>query len=182
MFSAPDWWYYVTVFGIGMGAVIEVHRNHIAYKQEKTTKQGMLDERFNMGVVLLDRENLAVRVGGINVLTDMAKLYPEHNHVRVMEIFVSFLSYPPVKQGGPYSGKIDVESADISAISRYVNGRGELLRNYEKEASFSLKNRFNNTDFEVRGGKLVPWTLKSMLGSLRPNVQAQPAVPRPPHG
>ena len=143
------------------------------------TKQGVLDDRFKMGVELLDRGNLAVRVGGVHVLVDMAKLYPEYNHVRVMEIFVSFLSYPPVKQGGDDEGKIDFESADIIAITKYVDSRDKRLLKIETKTSFSLEERLSNTRFPLRMGKLVPRELRRALeGSGRAVLRHHPRCQR----
>ena len=179
----PDWWLYTSISLAGAGVLVAFLRGFIARSQEKTTKQGVLDERFKMGVDLLDRGNMAVRVGGVHVLVDMAKLYPEYNHVRVMEIFVSFLSYPPVKQGGHDDGKVNFQSADIIAITKYVDGRDKRLLKIEREASFSLEERLSNSVLEIRNGKLVPRKLRTTLEALGPRgAQAPPAVPRPRHG
>ncbi len=159
MIEAPVWWFIVTIIVAALGVVVAVYRGLTEQKQQIAAKQGLLDERFKMAVELVRSENMAARVRGLYVLADMARLYPEYNHVRVMEIFIALLPRRLVPTERISSRMDDVlyesRGADVTAIKSYIESRGEVEREIERRARFSLKQRLNYTEYIMDGRNLI---------------------------
>ena len=135
-------------------------RIRIADKQANTAEKGLLNEQFKSGVELFTYHDsarpggsLVTRSAGVVILTDMAKLYPETLHVRVMELFVNFLHHNPSRFYGGTS-EIDVGSPDNRAIIDFINDRTEKQKCIEREQGFDLGNRLKNTSFHLIHGKI----------------------------
>ena len=154
MSSAPEWWFYLTSVVIVAGMIIAVIRTRIASSQEKTDRQRLSDEQFKMGVELLGKSQMAVRVGGVYVLEDLAKLEPELNHVRVMDVFASFLAYPPRYGSGPNEEKVDFDSADTVAIMKAIGRRTDEQKKEEEDSDYSLQRKLMPTAFQLVDGKV----------------------------
>lgn len=154
MSSAPEWWFYATFLAIVAGVSVAVIRTRIASNQEKIDKQRLANEQFQMGAGLLGHGQMAVRVGGVYVLADLARLEPRLNHVRVMDIFASFLSYPPRYSSGPDEGKIDFDSAETVAIMRAINRRTDEQKKEEEKSEYSLQRKLMPTAFQLVDGKV----------------------------
>lgn len=122
-----------------------------AQQQSKTAEKGLLNEQFKSGVELFtyhDKErpggSLVTRFAGVVILTEMAKLYPETLHMRVMELFVNFLHYNPSRYDDG-KGAIDVKSPDNRAIMDFIKDRTEKQKCIESEQGFDLEDRLKNT-------------------------------------
>ena len=98
----------VALFALG----IAVWRIRIADKQAGTASQSLSNERFMSAVELLGHRNMAIRLGGVAALAEMARSQPKAYHLRVMEIFAAFLAYPPRQRGSDNTEEIDFHSAD----------------------------------------------------------------------
>ena len=80
-----------------------------ARKQADTAQQSLLNERYQRGAEMLGSDVLAVRLGGIYSLENLAKEYPEQYHVPVMEQLCSFVLHPTEVEGQPTVGLREVE-------------------------------------------------------------------------
>lgn len=74
----------------------------IANRQAKTASQqaaaaeyGRRTDRFTTGVNMLANESLLVRIGGLNLLAQLARDDPERFGLAVCETIISFVQYPP---------------------------------------------------------------------------------------
>ena len=86
----------IALLGFGVsGFLMVIWRNLTADKQVMTSRQGLLNERFKLGVDLLSSKEMSSRVGGAYVLNRIAEEYPKEFHKEVMTIFLAFLSGPP---------------------------------------------------------------------------------------
>ena len=86
----------IALIGFGVsGVMMVVWRNLTADKQMMTSRQGLLNERFKLGVDLLSSREMSSRVGGAYVLNRIAEEYPDEFHKEVMTILLAFLSGPP---------------------------------------------------------------------------------------
>ena len=84
---------------------------------------------------MLGHESMTVRLGGITSLTEMALRNPEQYHVRVMMVFVAFLTYPPRHKGGIYRGEIDFDSNDTVEVLKAIRQRSPFQKIIEQRGS-----------------------------------------------
>lgn len=119
-----------------------------------TSKNALINSQFQTGVELLGSENAAIRLGGITVLTDMMQLYPREYHVRVMRVFVAFLTQPSVVPGTIPA--VDYSSPDIAEIIAIINETSEEERDLEKADHFDLAKSLRRTGFSLVNGIVVP--------------------------
>ena len=131
--------------------------------QSKTAEKNHLNEQFKSGVELFTRSegsaggNLVTRVGGAATLAEMARLYPHILHVRVMNLFATFLRYNPSRYGGgPDVGKIDFDSPDNREIVDAIDSRTKVQKMAEVEQDFDLEERLSDTAFPLVNGRIKP--------------------------
>ena len=132
--------------------------------QSETAEKNLLNEQFKSGVELFIRSegsvggSLVARLGGAATLAETARLYPEVQHVRVMELFAAFLRFNPSRygEGAPKQGEIDFDSPDNREIVKAINGRTEKQRLVEGEQGFDLKERLSGTAFPLIDGIIKP--------------------------
>ena len=130
--------------------------------QSETAEKNLLNEQFKSGVDLFTRSegslggSLVTRLGGAATLAEMARLYPDVLHVRVMELFAAFLRYNPSRygQGAPEEGRIDFDSPDNREIVNAIDGRTEGQKLVEREQGFDLKERLSGTEFPLIDGRI----------------------------
>ena len=174
----PDWWFFTSVGLAFAGIMLAIIRSVIAGRQERTTAQALEEERFKMAVDLLQSDSMAVRIGGVYALVDIAKRHPEKYHVRVMDIFCGFLAYPPVYTDGLKRGKVDLSSIDTLRIIDAIRSRSKKQKNVEKKAGFSLEKMLVQTHFEVKNDTII---VRRMPIPKMDESASSPA-PAPPRG
>ena len=132
-----------------------------AERASRTAEQNRLNEQFRSGVELFTHAagnsggSLVKRLGGASALAELAKLYPEEMHVRIMDLFVAFLRYnPSVYGGGPNKDEIDFGSPDNRAVVNAINARTEEQKAVEAAQEFDLEQRLRGTDFALENGKI----------------------------
>lgn len=165
----------VAVLALGVAA----WRSHIADKEAETASQSLSNERFKSGVELLAHKNMAVRLGGVAALGEMARLQPETYHLRVMEIFAAFLALPPRFQGGRNDGEIDFDSADTVKIVGSINDRTLEQKRIEERSNFNLGARLEDTNFPIVSGCIRPRREKPRA-PLTPRPYIEPTRPPSP--
>ena len=67
----------------------------IAQSQIEIAQHSMRNERFQKGAEMLGSETLAVRIGAVYALSQLASEHPEIYHLQVMKLFAAFVSHPP---------------------------------------------------------------------------------------
>ena len=70
-------------------------RSRVADCQAQTSHQALLNERYQKGAEMLGSPVLAVRLGGIYALQDLAEDHPEQYHNKVLELLCAFVRVPP---------------------------------------------------------------------------------------
>ena len=60
-----------------------------------TAQEGLLNERYQKGAEMLGSPVLAVRMGGIYALQQLAQDHPDTYHLQVMNLFCAFVRRPP---------------------------------------------------------------------------------------
>ena len=114
------------VIAAPVALILGVWRSIIAQKQADTAEKSLINEQFKSGVELLGHKSPTVRLGAISTLNEMAELYPETLYARVMNLFETFLTYPPrfgSDQGEHKKGAVDYGSRDTLEILRIIKAR-----------------------------------------------------------
>ena len=85
----------------GLALVFAVWRAIVAERQAKasqgqteTAQQGLLNERYQRGAEMLGSEVLAVRLGAIYALQQLAEEYAEQYQVQILRLFCAFVRDP----------------------------------------------------------------------------------------
>lgn len=129
-------------FGIWRG-VVAYRQAKASQDQAKTSRRGLLNERYQKGAEMLGSKVLSVRLGGIYALQRLAEDEPEQYHLQITHLFCTFVSHPTENEDymavsrsteqKPHRLREDVEAA-ISAIGT----RSEQDIELEKKGNFSL--------------------------------------------
>lgn len=118
---------FVGLLGLGIAvwrARIADQQAAAARSQSETAEKNLINERSKSGVELLGHNSIAVRLGAIYALIEMADLYPESVRPRVAKMFQAHLTYPPTfasSRGEHFKGKVDYESPDTVEIINLTN-------------------------------------------------------------
>ena len=91
-----------------------------ARRQAQTAERGLLNDRYQKAVEMLGSNVLAVRLGGIYTLQDLAEQYSNEYHVEVMKQLCSFIRHPTEVEG-----QLTVVSEDIDLGSAYKASNAE---------------------------------------------------------
>lgn len=83
----------VLVGGI-VALVFAIWRSIVAQEQLDVAQRGLLNDRYQKGAEMLGNSSLAVRLGGINTLLNLAKESPEQYHVQVMTLLCALVRHP----------------------------------------------------------------------------------------
>ena len=79
------------LIGGAIAIVLAAWRSKVAEGQADTAQQSLLNERYQKGAEMLGSEVLAVRLGGIYALQQLAAEEPLRYHVNVMRLFCAFV-------------------------------------------------------------------------------------------
>lgn len=74
--------------------IVALWRGLVAESHADTARQSLLDERHRQASQMLGSELLAVRLGGIDALRQLAKDHPEQFHVRILQQLCAFVRNP----------------------------------------------------------------------------------------
>ena len=99
-----------------------------ARRQAQTAERGLLNDRYQKAVEMLGSNVLAVRLGGIYTLQDLAEQYSEEYHVKVMKQLCSFVRHPTEVEGQPtvVSEEIDLGSAHQASNAQDFSAAGTM--------------------------------------------------------
>ena len=156
------------VFAVWRG-VLAQRQAETAQRQSETSRQGLLNERYQKGAEMLGNEVLSVRLGGIYALQQLAQDHPEQYHVQVMKSLCAFVRHPPVEVlttvenldgtgGNPHAGR---PRADVREAMRGIGARNEMLIGLERRAKYQLDlhgadlSRQSLTDLNLSGAGLT---------------------------
>ena len=124
-------------------SVVADHQAKASEDQVDTSRRSLLNERYQKAAEMLGSEVLAVRLGGIYALQDLAEDHPKQYHVRVMRQLCAFVRNP---------------TKDGDDKSRRTSARGEPnIKDYEvredvQEAMKAIGTR-SDADVELKRKK-----------------------------
>ena len=152
-------------FGIS-GFLMVIWRNSTADKQMATSRQGLLNDRFKLGVDLLSSKDISSRTGGVYVLNRIAEEYPDNFHKEVMTILLAFLGRPPQLDERPEVGPPDwVEQHGDEDIDLTLNLRSDVataLTVIGKRSAHRLQMDANRSDLLVERADLSSANLSNL--------------------
>ena len=156
-----------TVRNIGLlvGAIIAmvlaVWRSRVAGRQADTAERGLLNDRYQKGADMLGSGVLAVRVGGIYGLRNLAGEHPQQYHVEVMRLFCSFVRDLP---------SFMASREDAKAVMDAIGARRECHLRLERDSKYWLN--LSNTrlrDANLQGANLSSWDSRTVREGVWPN-------------
>jgi len=112
--------------------------------QVETARQGLLNERYQRGAEMLGSGVLAVRLGGIYALQQLASQHAETYHVQIMRLFCAFIRNPPkddlLDKGTYFEGEwhSPVVREDVQAAITAIGTRNVDHIRLETESGFVL--------------------------------------------
>ena len=134
-----------------------------AERQVGTAQEGLLNERYQKGAEMLGSPVLAVRMGGIYALQQLAQDHYAY-HIQIMDLFCAFARRPPHDpENVPGMPSASRPRQDVQAIMDAVAARSESRRALERESGFALDLRSSDlswvqmdSGFHVDGRVLSP--------------------------
>ena len=122
---------------IGAAVALEfaIWRTIVAQQQLDVAQRGLLNDRYQKGAEMLGNNALAVRLGGIYALRNLAKERPEQYHVQVMTLLCAFIRHPLGE------GNLST-SEDVSVAIGAIVSRSQTLIELEQKEGF-VPNLYN---------------------------------------
>ena len=119
------------------------HQAETARIQVETAQRSLLNERYQRAVELLGSSTLAVRIGGIDALSQLAKEYPAIYHIPVVRLLCAFARNPPPDPEAKavwYVGGVplSVMREDVQAVMDFIRERHEAAISIEHQRHVSL--------------------------------------------
>ena len=122
-----------------------------AQRQVDTAQQGLLNDRYQQSAEMLGSNVLAVRMGGIYALQQLAHDHAGLYHLQIMNLFCAFVRRPPpdpeVGLGVPNAPRL---RHDVQAIMDAIAARDKSRRALEQSAGFALDLR----DSDLSGAQM----------------------------
>ena len=144
-----------------VAVILTVWRIRVIEQQAETSRLGLLNERFQRGAEMLGSDVLAVRMGGIHALDDLARERPELYHLRVMLLLCAFVRHPtgyetnlgaqPMSEGATRWYKL---RPDVRAAIEAIAYRGEIGLLIEDESDLPKKRILDLEGSDLRGARL----------------------------
>ena len=143
-----------------------------AQQQVNTAQDGLLNERYQKGAEMLGSDVLAVRMGGIYALQQLAQDHPEAYHIQIMELFCAFARRPPNDpHNDPWMPNTPLVRLDVQAVMDAIAARSESRRAFEKEAGFTLDLRGSDLGWvQMDSGYHLDGRLLNPLASTAPGL------------
>ena len=111
--------------GLVIGAIVAlaltVRRITVADRQAETARQGLLYDRYQQGAEMLGSPLLAVRLGGIYALQQLAEEYPEQFLRQILRQYCAFVRNPFEADDGRPGGEDGTTRSDSGPPGEDVN-------------------------------------------------------------
>ena len=151
-----SWWYWeelrgdreslsTTVRNVGLviggveAILFAVWRSIVAEKQAKIAQHGLLNERYQKGAEMLGSGVLSVRLGGLEVLGDLAREYPKDYHTKAMSLICAFVRNPVREAGDGETNPISGSTReDIQDAMTTIHARTAAQIEKEKQEDYIL--------------------------------------------
>ena len=120
------------LIGAAVALVFAIWRTIVAQQQLDVAQRSLLNDRYQKGAEMLGNNALAVRLGGIYALRNLAEERPEQYHVQVMTLLCAFIRHP-LELDDQLHG---IPSEDILAAIGAIRSRNQTLIELEKKEGF----------------------------------------------
>ena len=157
----PSWASPLVIVGLLHAAIIAVAAavaGGIAIWRLRVADKALRFERYHQAAGFLGNKGsgLVARFFGATALWDIAKDQPKEFHVRVMQVYASYLAYPARYQGGELDGKHDPTSPETEMIVELINtDKSAAQRAVEQEENYKL-NLYKHSPYTTdENGKVV---------------------------
>ena len=141
-----------------IGLPLTIWRSRVAERQVEAAQQSLLNERYQKGAEMLGNQVLAVRLGGIYTLRNLAEEHPLQYHIQIMRLFCAFVRHPTkeneladktnenlnqteIKANESQENEKDKPTEvrpDVQAIMEAIGDRDGTIITLEKKNSFRL--------------------------------------------
>ena len=145
-----------------VAVVLTVWRIRVSEQQAETSRLGLLNERFQRAAEMLGSDVLAVRMGGIHALDDLARERPKLYHLRVMLLLCAFVRHPTGYETNPGAQPISTGATrwyklrpDVRAAIEAVAYRSEIGLLIEDESDLPKKRTLDLQGSDLRGASLA---------------------------
>ena len=124
-----------------------------AQQQVDSSRQSLLNERYQKGAEMLGSEVLSVRLGGIYALGRLALEHPEQYHIPIVLLFCAFVRQPPEPKEDRHSYHDNSDSMtshienilkrtpvgeDVTTIIKWIGARKNSQRSIEWQGGVVL--------------------------------------------
>ena len=125
---------------LGIGGPLAVA---IAWRRSNVSQRTLLNERYQKGAEMLGNDVMAVRLGGIYALGELARERPKSYHVQVLKLFCAYARAPtPVSGTGAddptKDGLMRLARQDIQDLMDWIGKRGRNQRQLESAGILNL--------------------------------------------
>ena len=131
---------------------LAVMRIRVAYRQVEAIEMGHSHDRFQKGAEMLGGELLAVRLGGIYVLKQLAR----HNPIPFLSLVVSqycaFVRHPPEAKDGTTKADLHIRAGASRGLREDVQAIMEAMKGFEHVVGRDLQSLLSGSD--LRGAEL----------------------------
>ena len=117
------------VIGAALALWLTIRRIKVADRQAETAKQGLLYDRYQKGAEMLGSAVLAVRLGGIYALMQLATEHPAAFLPQIVGLYCAFVRHPPESEESEAAGGKRVSEAgsrtsreDVRAVMNAIGG------------------------------------------------------------
>lgn len=120
--------------------------------------QSLLHERYRRAAEMLgNRRVQAVRIGGVDLLGQLAREEPKDFHVQVMRLFTSFVRHPVGDSGDQAPSSFARLRADVQAVLDVIGSRRKEQITHEVQEGFEV----NLTGANLQGADLYGANLEA---------------------
>ena len=127
-------------------AVVADKQASAAQRQADLDRESLLNESYQKGAEMLGSNVLAVRMGGIYALRQLAQDHAEIYHLQVMSLFCAFIRRPLIdpEAAAPAGDGRPVLRQDVQAVVDAIAARTSSRRTLERKAGYTLDLRGSN--------------------------------------
>ena len=129
-----------------IGLPLAIWRSKVAERQADTAQRGLLNERYQKGTEMLGSKILAVRLGGIYALGQLARVHPRDYHLQIMSLLCAFVHHHPTVEKENQNSEPDLEE-DFWKIIKVIIVRSAEQIEIEKEEKYRLDLRELNLSY-----------------------------------
>ena len=138
-----SWSTIIRNFGLVIAAVIALwfakQRIVVADRQAATAQRVLLNTRYQEGAEMLGSAVLSVRLGGVDVLADLAREHPEDYHTKIMSLLCAFVRNPAGEAGDETAGPISGGSReDVQDVMTTIHARSTAQIEKENQENYIL--------------------------------------------